>query len=342
MPKRGADDEKKLRLTVDEKFWEISIAGKETTVTFGKIGTSGQAQTKDHGSAAAAQKFYDKMVNEKKKKGYSEGDGDGGDEDEDEDEDEEPAPKKAKSGGTLRLVMDEKFWEISMDGSSTTVTYGKIDTKGQTQTKDHGSADKAQKFYDKMVKEKRGKGYEDDEDGEKDDEDEDEDGEFNEATFWDEGSAACDAVITDALIEEVEKKCGGYKLPPSYVDFLKRTQNGGTPGPKNSFKFGEEDRESVETIYGIGGENASSSLCSERSNWLDEWEYPDVGLYFADTSTGGHNMWCLHYGKCGKNMAGGKEPRVVLIEQEDDFSLRETGCTFGEFVQKLSRDEEDD
>jgi predicted DNA-binding WGR domain protein len=55
------------------KFWQIVISGSSTTVSYGKIGTSGQQQEKDHGSAAAAAKFAAKMIAEKEKKGYKRG-----------------------------------------------------------------------------------------------------------------------------------------------------------------------------------------------------------------------------------------------------------------------------
>jgi predicted DNA-binding WGR domain protein len=52
-----------------------------------------------------------------------------------------------------------KFWNIELTGSEFTVTYGKVGTKGQTQTKSFADEAKAQKEYDKLVKEKVGKGY---------------------------------------------------------------------------------------------------------------------------------------------------------------------------------------
>ncbi|SFH92653.1 DUF4132 domain-containing protein [Planctomicrobium piriforme] len=52
------------------KFWNIELNGTEHTVTFGKIGTSGQSQTKNFGSEDEAKKSYDKLVAEKSKKGY--------------------------------------------------------------------------------------------------------------------------------------------------------------------------------------------------------------------------------------------------------------------------------
>lgn len=52
-----------------------------------------------------------------------------------------------------------KFWEIDLEGASVTTRYGKIGTDGQMTLKEEGTPDKAQKLYDKLVKEKTGKGY---------------------------------------------------------------------------------------------------------------------------------------------------------------------------------------
>jgi DNA ligase-1 len=54
------------------KFWEINQAGNDVTVRFGKIGTSGQTQTKSFDGAAAAQKHAEKLIGEKTRKGYVE------------------------------------------------------------------------------------------------------------------------------------------------------------------------------------------------------------------------------------------------------------------------------
>ena len=61
---------------VDEsssKFWEIDRDGSMVTVRFGRIGTTGQTQTKDLASDAAATAHVDKLIAEKTKKGYVEG-----------------------------------------------------------------------------------------------------------------------------------------------------------------------------------------------------------------------------------------------------------------------------
>ena len=54
------------------KFWEIEASGNQFTVRYGKIGTAGQAQTKEFADAAAAAKSAEKLIAEKTGKGYQE------------------------------------------------------------------------------------------------------------------------------------------------------------------------------------------------------------------------------------------------------------------------------
>jgi predicted DNA-binding WGR domain protein len=54
------------------KFWAITVDGKEFTVEFGRLGTKGQTQTKKFASDAAAREAADKLIAEKTKKGYRE------------------------------------------------------------------------------------------------------------------------------------------------------------------------------------------------------------------------------------------------------------------------------
>ena len=63
-----------------------------------------------------------------------------------------------------RYEIDEgnsnKFWEIELNGTSFTTSYGRIGTAGQTTTKTFATEELAKKEYDKLVKQKTGKGYE--------------------------------------------------------------------------------------------------------------------------------------------------------------------------------------
>src|SRR5436190_8729649 len=54
------------------KFWNIELSGTDVTVTYGRVGSAGQTQTKAFKDAAAAQKEHDKLVKEKLAKGYQE------------------------------------------------------------------------------------------------------------------------------------------------------------------------------------------------------------------------------------------------------------------------------
>ncbi|HEY7422685.1 MAG TPA: WGR domain-containing protein [Gemmataceae bacterium] len=72
------------------KFWNIELQGNSFTVTYGRIGTAGQTQTKKFPSTAAAQKEHDKLIKEKQGKGYR-----------------ETTPKAAASGGaSLREALE--------------------------------------------------------------------------------------------------------------------------------------------------------------------------------------------------------------------------------------------
>lgn len=161
------------------KFWRARVEGKTLYVNYGKIGSAGQTQVKDFGDGAGAQKEYDKLVREKRKKGYvdsGEGGG-GGDEDEDEvdeaedgDEDEEEAPpaKKpaarpapvpapavaaARPSGGLRLVLEA--------GSRKVETHLYLDGKTvrMDSLESYASPEAAKKAYERLRKVLGGEGY---------------------------------------------------------------------------------------------------------------------------------------------------------------------------------------
>lgn len=54
------------------KFYEVEVAGKEINVTYGRIGTDGQAQRKSFANTTAAQQHGDKVIQQKLAKGYVE------------------------------------------------------------------------------------------------------------------------------------------------------------------------------------------------------------------------------------------------------------------------------
>ena len=54
------------------KFWEVRVAGSDVTVNYGRIGTDGQSQSKSFANATLANKYAEKLIGEKTKKGYVE------------------------------------------------------------------------------------------------------------------------------------------------------------------------------------------------------------------------------------------------------------------------------
>ena len=154
------------------KFWEIWSDGSEVHTRYGKIGTAGQTTVKDEGDDAKAAKLYAKLVAEKTKKGYVEvGGGSSASAAPAKAapaKAAKPAPAKKKvdddedgdGGDWRRFEVDEKFWAIKRDGASYTVKFGKIGTAGQEKTKDFDDEDEAEAAYEKLVKEKKKKGYE--------------------------------------------------------------------------------------------------------------------------------------------------------------------------------------
>ncbi len=54
------------------KFWEVRVEGSQVTVTFGRIGTAGQTQTKSLDDPASAQKHAERLIRQKLGKGYVE------------------------------------------------------------------------------------------------------------------------------------------------------------------------------------------------------------------------------------------------------------------------------
>ncbi|QEG20675.1 DUF5724 domain-containing protein [Mariniblastus fucicola] len=74
------------------------------------------------------------------------------------------SPRKGKVAKSKRHFefaegKSNKFWEIELTGESVVTTWGRIGSKGQTKTKSFASEDKAKEAFEKMIKDKTGKGY---------------------------------------------------------------------------------------------------------------------------------------------------------------------------------------
>jgi hypothetical protein len=166
-------------------------------------------------------------------------------------------------------------------------------------------------------------------------------GDFDVAQFWEASDYALreyiDAPLTDDEVVAIERELG-YKLPTSYVELM-RYQNGGIPRRTNhrtnertSWSHGHI---AITGIFSIGHER-HYSLCGELGSqfWIEEWEYPPIGVYFASCPSAGHDMICLDYRECGPD----GEPQVVHIDQEWDYKIVFVAENFEAFIRGLEDD----
>jgi SMI1-KNR4 cell-wall len=161
---------------------------------------------------------------------------------------------------------------------------------------------------------------------------------FDLSTFWEQSEYADEEYVesppTPETIAAVEAELG-YRLPAAYVELCK-FQNGGIP-VHTEHRMAERtswssDHIAITGIFSIGSGNLSS-LCGEYGStfWVTEWGYPDIGIYFADCPSAGHDMLCLDYRDCGPN----GEPQVVHVDQEFDYKITGVAPNFEAFIRGL-------
>ncbi|WP_312932977.1 SMI1/KNR4 family protein [Pseudomonas sp.] len=160
--------------------------------------------------------------------------------------------------------------------------------------------------------------------------------------FWDDCEYALKAYVdaspSDACIAEVEAQLG-YRLPASYVAFMRR-HNGGlarnTCFPTDESTSWAEDHAAISGFLSIGRQKMNS-LCGELGSrfMIEEWGYPDIGVYICDTPSAGHDMVALDYRACGPH----GEPQVVHVDQEGDYRITVLARNFETFVRGLVNEE---
>lgn len=151
------------------KFWRARVEGGTLYVNYGKIGTNGQTQVKELGPDGAKKEF-DKLVREKRKKGYADAGADGGaaaadgeEGDDDDDEDEAPPPPKkkaaaapaaAKAGLEARLALAKGGRQIAthLSLAGATVRMDAVET--------YASPEDARKAYYRLLATLAGEGHE--------------------------------------------------------------------------------------------------------------------------------------------------------------------------------------
>ena len=67
--------------------------------------------------------------------------------------------------------------------------------------------------------------------------------------------------------------------------------------------------------------------------WIKVWGYPDIGVYFADCPSAGHDMLALDYRESG-------EPPVVHVDQELSYAVTVVAPDFAAFLNGLTGEDE--
>lgn len=162
------------------KFWRARVEGKTLYVNYGKIGSNGQTQVKDFADAGAAKAEYEKLIREKRKKGYQDSgsrDADGADDDDADEDDEEaeeeaaPAKKPAGKPAPAKPAASAPAGAPSVPGHRLVLDAGgrKVDTTlyldGATMRMEsretYATPDAAKKAFERLKKLLAGEGYKD-------------------------------------------------------------------------------------------------------------------------------------------------------------------------------------
>ncbi len=163
-------------------------------------------------------------------------------------------------------------------------------------------------------------------------------GDFDLTGFWSgsdyERENYIGATLEPELVESIERELG-YKLPKSYIELLE-FQNGGLP--RNTCHVTTTETSWAEDHVAISGILAidrvpTYSLCGQLGSqfMIEEWQYPPIGVYFADCPSAGHDLLCLDY----RNVGVRGEPSVVHVDQEDNYKITFVAANFEAFIRGL-------
>ena len=142
------------------KFWRARLEGRTLYVNYGRIGSPGQTQPKDFPSPEVARKEFDKLVAEKRKKGYVDAGGGAANVDDDEvdddrepdDEDDDDVPAVKPSRG-LRMALQSGNRKVEA------VLYLEGTTVRMDSSETHGSPDAAKQAHERLKRLLAAEGY---------------------------------------------------------------------------------------------------------------------------------------------------------------------------------------
>ena len=142
-------------------------------------------------------------------------------------------------------------------------------------------------------------------------------------------------------IKAMEKELG-YKFPDSYLEFMKGHNGGLVEKCRYAYADPETNRENeviINGFLGIGSDKPNTIMGTFGSKfWIEEWEYPDIGIVICDCPSAGHDLVFLDYRECGPE----GEPCVSHVDQEADYEITKIADSFEMFVDGLGFEKEEE
>lgn len=137
------------------------------------------------------------------------------------------------------------------------------------------------------------------------------------ATFWGEGRYGVQPSLTDAVVQDAERRLG-VRLPASLLELL-RVRNGGAVAelwnafPTDVPTSWSEDHVPLDDMMGIGRHEGQSSLL-DSVYLVEEWGLPSPLVLLSGD---GHCWIALDYRGCEKD----GEPSVTWFDVDDGTEL---------------------
>ncbi|MFE9059569.1 SMI1/KNR4 family protein [Streptomyces sp. Alain-F2R5] len=151
------------------------------------------------------------------------------------------------------------------------------------------------------------------------------------ATFWGEGRYGVQPSLTDAVVQDAERRLG-VRLPASLLEIL-RVRNGGAVAelwnafPTDVPTSWSENHVPLDDMMGIGRRDGQSSLL-DTAYLVEEWGLPSPLVLLSGD---GHCWIALDYRVCGK----GGEPSVTWFDVDGNTELP-LAADFQTFIERLT------
>ncbi len=123
-------------------------------------------------------------------------------------------------------------------------------------------------------------------------------------------------IFSDDNLKKIEKSLG-FKIPNSYVELMK-------------IKNGDDEYHNIgDDMLDMDGFKGIDALV-EMKYLIEDWGYPNIGIYFAWTESAGHEALLINYRDCIEKGV----PSIWLLDQEGEYG-RFLAKDFDEFLNQI-------